>query len=56
VVVADPTHEQVGLSQAMFAMFAMKQNLSQQAGFLQMPPVVFKRARDVGFLKNIEDP
>ena len=37
-------------------MFAMKQNLSQQAVFLQMPLVVFKRARDVGALKDIEHP
>jgi hypothetical protein len=32
-------------------MFAMKQNLRSQAVFLQMPLVVFKRARDVGVLE-----
>ena len=35
-------------------MFAMKQNLRSQAVFLQMPLVVFKRARDVGVLENVE--
>jgi len=37
-------------------MFVMKQNLRSQAVFLQMPLVVFKRARDVGVLKDIENP
>jgi hypothetical protein len=36
-------------------MFAMT-NLRSQAVFLQMPLVVFKRARNVGVLENIEDP
>ncbi len=30
--------------------------LRSQAVFLQMPLVVFKRARDVGVLENVEDP
>ena len=33
-----------------------KQNLRLQAVFLQMPLVVFKRARNVGVLKDIENP
>jgi len=37
-------------------MFAIKTNLRSQAVFLQMPLVVFKRARNVGVLENIEDP